>query len=155
MSGRGWEVWAKQGSVPVKVGRGELFMSRAIYLMAIGLALGSTGCCMCASPYDYCGPTFQGECGEPCMCHERYGSAISDGHCGFYCEAGGCDECGESVEGPGEFIEGPGEFIEGPTDAAPEEGPPEMYYEEGKMPTPATGSPSVRRATAKPGPRRR
>jgi hypothetical protein len=86
----------------------------------IGLALISTGCCMCDSPYDYCGPTFLGECGEPCMCHERYGSAISDGHCGFYCHAGGCQECGE--------------VIEGPTEAEPEETPSEMYYEEGAAP---------------------
>jgi hypothetical protein len=116
-------------------------MSRAISLVAIGLALSATGCCMCASPYDYCGPTFLGECGEPCMCHERYGSAISPGHCPFHCDGCGCEECGEVTEGPGEIIEGP-------TEAAPEEVPSEMYYEEGKKPTPSTG-PSVRRASTK------
>lgn len=39
----------------------------------------STGCRMCASKFDYCGPTVTGECGEPCgLCNvPRAGSILT------------------------------------------------------------------------------
>ena len=39
----------------------------------------SAGCRMCAHPYDYCGPTFTGECGQACMPNARAGSILSPG----------------------------------------------------------------------------
>jgi hypothetical protein len=48
-----------------------------------GIALGclvsffSTGCCMCAAPYDYCAPTYTGQRGEDCRPHARVNSAFS------------------------------------------------------------------------------
>jgi hypothetical protein len=48
-----------------------------LVLVALGLGLPSMGCCLCASPYDYCGPTYTGECGEPCLVNERMGSNLS------------------------------------------------------------------------------
>jgi len=39
----------------------------------------STGCRMCASPYDECGPTFTGECGQECCPNVRRGSILSPG----------------------------------------------------------------------------
>jgi hypothetical protein len=44
-------------------------------LLALGLLLPGLGCAMCASPYDYCGPTFTGnDCGDPCFVNQRAGS---------------------------------------------------------------------------------
>lgn len=38
----------------------------------------STGCRMCASKFDYCGPTSMGECGEECgLCAPRSGSILT------------------------------------------------------------------------------
>jgi hypothetical protein len=37
----------------------------------------SAGCAMCAHPYDYCGPTFTGECGQVCDPMARAGSRLS------------------------------------------------------------------------------
>ena len=37
----------------------------------------SAGCAMCAHPYDYCGPTFTGECGQACDPMARAGSRLS------------------------------------------------------------------------------
>ena len=34
------------------------------------------GCAYCASPHDYCGPTFNGGC-DDCLADERYGSILS------------------------------------------------------------------------------
>jgi hypothetical protein len=39
----------------------------------------ATGCCMCAAPYDYCAPTFTGQCGDDCRPHARVNSAFSYG----------------------------------------------------------------------------
>jgi hypothetical protein len=39
----------------------------------------AAGCCMCAAPYDYCAPTFTGQCGEDCRPHARVNSAFSYG----------------------------------------------------------------------------
>jgi hypothetical protein len=50
-------------------------------LAAIGLAILSSGCAQCQSPYDYCGPTFLGpKCpgeGDPCFFCERAGSILA------------------------------------------------------------------------------
>jgi hypothetical protein len=51
-------------------------------MRAAALALGClvsllAGCCMCAAPYDYCAPTFTGQCGEDCRPHARVNSAFS------------------------------------------------------------------------------
>ena len=32
---------------------------------------------MCASPYDYCAPTFTGQCGESCRPNARVGSILT------------------------------------------------------------------------------
>ena len=57
--------------------------------MAVGLVAGVSGCVMCASPYDYCYPTFTGDCGSQCRVHGRVGSAF-----------GGCGGCAHAAPGP-------------------------------------------------------
>ncbi|MBN2021393.1 MAG: hypothetical protein JW809_01235 [Pirellulales bacterium] len=53
-------------------------MGRALILLAaMGLAAGTTGCTMCAHPYDDCGPTFTGGCGDSCDPDARAGSILS------------------------------------------------------------------------------
>ncbi|MBN1908969.1 MAG: hypothetical protein JW818_04455 [Pirellulales bacterium] len=53
-------------------------MSRVLFaLIAVGLIAGATGCTMCAHPYDYCGPTFMGGCGEQCDPDYVAGSILS------------------------------------------------------------------------------
>jgi len=51
-------------------------------LMLLCLLAWSTGCRMCASNYDYCGPTVSGECGGDCgpecgICAPREGSILT------------------------------------------------------------------------------
>ncbi len=47
-------------------------------LMIACLVALSTGCRMCASPFDYCGPTATGGCGEECgPCAPRSGSILT------------------------------------------------------------------------------
>ncbi len=47
-------------------------------LVMICLATLSTGCRMCSSKLDYCGPTSMGECGEECgPCAPRSGSILT------------------------------------------------------------------------------
>jgi hypothetical protein len=41
------------------------------------LLVAATGCTMCDHPYDYCGPTFTGECGQTCNPLARAGSILS------------------------------------------------------------------------------
>ena len=41
------------------------------------LLFAATGCTMCDHPYDYCGPTFTGECGQTCNPLARAGSVLS------------------------------------------------------------------------------
>lgn len=53
---------------------------RSIACMLLVVAAGwSSGCTMCQSPYDYCGPTFVGGCGDCCNPDERLGSILG-GH---------------------------------------------------------------------------
>ena len=53
-------------------------MSRvAIASLMLALVVAAAGCRMCASPYDYCSPTFGGQCGEPCSPTARSGSILS------------------------------------------------------------------------------
>ena len=55
-------------------------MSRTtVAWIALGLMATAAGCRMCASPYDYCSPTFTGGCGEDCAPFVRAGSILS-GH---------------------------------------------------------------------------
>ncbi len=50
---------------------------RLALTIACLLAL-STGCRMCASNFDYCGPTVMGGCGEECgLCAPRSGSILT------------------------------------------------------------------------------
>jgi hypothetical protein len=42
-----------------------------------GLCIVSTGCAVCASPYDDCSPTFLGGCDENCVTDDRAGSIIT------------------------------------------------------------------------------
>ena len=39
----------------------------------------TTGCRMCAHPYDYCGPVYTGADGQPCDANVRHGSILSGG----------------------------------------------------------------------------
>ena len=53
-------------------------MSRiTVAWIAISLVAVATGCRMCASPYDYCSPTFTGMGGEDCAPFVRAGSILS------------------------------------------------------------------------------
>lgn len=56
--------------------------------IGIGLLVLAAGCTMCAHPYDYCGPVYDGPC-------------VSCGACG-----GGCGECGDVACGQGGPCEG-------------------------------------------------
>ena len=50
---------------------------RFILLLAMVCQMSALmGCAYCASPYDYCGPTFSGGC-DNCLVDERYGSIFS------------------------------------------------------------------------------
>ena len=54
-------------------------MCRTLFIFGVvGLIALATGCTMCAHPYDYCGPTFMGQCGESCAPDARAGSILSD-----------------------------------------------------------------------------
>jgi len=47
-------------------------------LVIVCLVALSTGCRMCASKFDYCGPTSMGQCGEECgLCAPRSGSILT------------------------------------------------------------------------------
>ena len=53
-------------------------MRRALLsVAALALLAPGAGCTTCASPYDYCGPTFSGECGDGCDFHARRGSVFA------------------------------------------------------------------------------
>lgn len=52
-----------------------------IALSVVVLVAMSGGCRMCASPYDNCGPTFTGECGQDCDPNARSCSILA-GQCG-------------------------------------------------------------------------
>ncbi len=53
-------------------------MVRTRLVLALSLlACAAAGCTMCQSPYDYCGPTFTGQPGEPCCPDARAGSILS------------------------------------------------------------------------------
>lgn len=88
-------------------------MSRALTsLMALGLLLPGLGCAMCASPYDYCGPTFTGNnCGDPCFINQRAGSIF--------------DPAPVSNPGQGDYVDplAPGDegVIESPSDGSYED----------------------------------
>jgi len=43
----------------------------------LALIVLTAGCAMCAHPFDYCGPTFTGECGQTCDPMARAGSRLS------------------------------------------------------------------------------
>lgn len=46
-------------------------------LLALVAFVPGLGCAMCASPYDYCGPTFTGNGhGDPCFINQRAGSIL-------------------------------------------------------------------------------
>ena len=61
-------------------------MDRTRTTLACGLMLSMTslalGCAQCANPYDYCGPTFTGECGDQCNAQYRAGSILWNGYGG-------------------------------------------------------------------------
>jgi hypothetical protein len=55
-------------------------MVRSTFALAVlALATLTCGCRMCASPYDYCGPTFTGESCQQCLPNVREGSILSQG----------------------------------------------------------------------------
>jgi len=54
-------------------------MARAILAWSVVALLAlTTGCTMCASPHDDCGPTYTGECGTQCAPNARAGSILSE-----------------------------------------------------------------------------
>lgn len=58
-------------------------IKQALFLGLLASVLATLGCAMCASPYDYCGPTYSGgdcgECGDCGVCDPmaRAGSVLS------------------------------------------------------------------------------
>jgi hypothetical protein len=64
-------------------------MYRATCAIALLVLVVATGCTMCAHPFDYCGPTYTGDCGEQCIPNARAGSICS----GY----SGCSSCGHTV----------------------------------------------------------
>ena len=57
-----------------------IFMVRTVFACSLLVLVAATaGCRMCASPYDYCGPTSTGECGQGCCPNARQGSILSPG----------------------------------------------------------------------------
>lgn len=65
-------------------------------LLLLALVAATSGCCLCAHPYDYCYPTCDGACGGACCEHDgRVLSAFSPRHDPYY--AG--DFEGEVIEG--------------------------------------------------------
>ncbi len=49
-----------------------------VVCVALTLLTAMGGCRICSSPYDYCRPTFTGECGQDCCSTGRAGSFFSD-----------------------------------------------------------------------------
>lgn len=66
-------------------------------LIGFWLLAASSGCRMCQSPYDYCGPMFGNRCGEDCLCFERVGSAIQGPSLYEYRGGNGTGEEGEFI----------------------------------------------------------
>jgi len=55
-------------------------MARSTFALAVlALVTLTCGCRMCASPYDYCGPTFTGEGCQQCLPNVREGSILAQG----------------------------------------------------------------------------
>lgn len=95
---------------------------RILGLCAVATLATALGCKQCASPYDYCPPTFTGpDCGVPCDARYRAGS-ILDGSCMY----------GDGTYlGDGEY-EGTidGEYEEMPVDTTSTDG--DVYDESGQ-----------------------
>ena len=107
-----------------------------------------SGCRMCADPYDYCQPTYTGECGQQCCPTYRAGSVLTP-------NCGGCEQCG-NIAGGGACSGGmgsPGGSMGCPDcQAIPTEGP--VYQGQAVGPAPAVQlrpvpSPSDQSATTK------
>lgn len=123
-----------------------------------GLLAMLAGCRMCASPYDYCGPTYGvencddgcGECGVGCSLTDRRGSILSAG--GYGGESYGGESWQEGDYTDGQSIPREGEIIyEGtqpPAEAVPAEPLPESN-DEAMRPTP---DPRMSRRPTGPGP---
>lgn len=98
----------------------------------MGLAVWTTGCCMCDAPYDYCGPTFLGGPCEYWTVDARVNSAFTP-HPGLY--------HGEYVEGdvpPQSVLQSP--EADAPTDSLE---PPPMPPPQ-PSPSPTTQAPRAR-----------
>jgi hypothetical protein len=54
-------------------------MYRALFALTLVGLVALSGCTLCCSPYDYCGPTFTGGDGQPCDPNARAGSILSGG----------------------------------------------------------------------------
>jgi len=61
---------------------------------------------MCAHPYDYCGPTYTGECGTQCAPNARAGSILSEP-----LEAFSTDEMGPQSGIPDDMMPVPDDFV--------------------------------------------
>lgn len=81
---------------------------------ALGLLALAAGCTLCASPYDYCGPTFTGEgCGDgSCDPRLRSGSILAPADTAFASdEFAGGTVISEEI-GPGQIISSDDQIIE-------------------------------------------
>lgn len=93
----------------------------------VAVSISCCGCRMCADPYDYCQPTFTGECGQQCCPTYRAGSVLTPNcggceqcdQCGHVAAPGGCSDCG-LVPADGTMYEEPyDEEMAEPATAAP------------------------------------
>ena len=58
-------------------------MSRTVLgWMTVGLVTLFSGCAMCAHPFDYCGPTVTGQCGDECDPNAARAGSILSGSVG-------------------------------------------------------------------------
>ena len=70
-------------------------MRRVLLILALIGLTASAGCRICAHPYDYCGPTYVGECSDICCNpYARAGSVLSPP---LRSTAGGCEGCLEPI----------------------------------------------------------
>lgn len=87
------------------------FVKHLVALTAVvAVSICSCGCRMCADPYDYCQPTFTGECGQECCPTYRAGSVLTPNcggceQCGHMTGGGGCSDC-QGIPTEGQMYEG-------------------------------------------------
>ena len=53
-------------------------MARMVFASILLMAAAAAGCAPCCTPFDHCGPVYEGYCHNDCV-HGRIGSAFSGG----------------------------------------------------------------------------